>query len=271
MPQLTPELHQDVLAAMDAAAKAEILPRWRALEAGDVRTKSAEWDVVTDADVLAEEMLTASLRQLIDIPVVGEEATAANPALQDLVGSADACWVVDPVDGTRNFVNGQEDFACMVALVVGGRTQGAWITHPVVGRSMWAGVGQGTFIDGERIQASPPPQPDNPRGSIGARLFISDPESIQERANRIGTVEDIRFCAGWDYFDLISGAKDYVLFSRSLPWDHAPGGLMSVEAGLRVGRFDGSEYLPGDGRKGLLIAHPTVWEGIRDGLQLERA
>jgi fructose-1,6-bisphosphatase/inositol monophosphatase family enzyme len=263
---VTDDLHTAVLAAMQEATDSEVMPRWRALAEGDVRTKSAEWDVVTDADVLAERRLTLALRTFMDIPVVGEEASAANPALVDHVSDSEACWLVDPVDGTKNFVEGREDFACMVALVVSGRTQGAWITHPAVGRRMWGARGAGAHIDGEQVVAPVPRNSERPSGAVGARLFMEDADAVHERSRALGPVQDIRFCAGWDYYDLLVGAKDYVLFSRSLPWDHAPGGLLAQEAGLRIGRFNGDEYLPGDGRKGLLTAHPTVWERVRDGL-----
>ncbi len=267
-PTVTPALSDAVLAAMDQAAQAEILPRWRALTADEIRTKSAEWDLVTDADVLAEQRLTVALHALLDVPVVGEEATAADPSLLSLVGSSEACWLVDPVDGTRNFVEGKEDFACMVALVVGGRTEGAWITHPVPGRRLWGARGQGAWIDGGTVQAPPPTSVEAPSGAIGARLFMDDAEGVHARAARLGPVRDIRFCAGWDYYDVLVGTKDYVLFSRSLPWDHAPGGLLCQEAGFTVARFDGSEYLPGEERQGLLTAHPSIWEHVRDGLGL---
>lgn len=269
--EVTDQLHRAVLDAMREAADTEILPRWRALTEDEIRTKSAEWDLVTDADVNAERRLTVALKALIDLPVVGEEATAADASLTRHVADAPACWVVDPVDGTRNFVNGQEDFACMVALVVEGRTEAAWITHPAVDREIWGARGQGTWINGEKVTAPLPPEPASPRGSIGARMSIADPEQLFERARSLGPAKDIRFCAGWDYYDLIVGEKDYVIFSRALPWDHAPGGLLSQEAGLQVARFNGDEYLPGDGRPGLLIAHPTVWNTVRDTLHLQTA
>jgi len=263
---VTPTLTTAVLDAMAAAAEAEIMPRWRALTASEVRTKSAEWDLVTDADVLAEQQLTVALRELLDIPVVGEEATALDPSLVDLVASSDACWVVDPVDGTRNFVRGQEDFACMIALVEAGRTVAAWITYPAVGRAMHGSLGTGTYIDGSRVVVPAPPQPEALRGALGARAFTKDPEAIRAGASRLGPAADIRFCAGWDYLDIIEARTDYLLFSRTLPWDHAPGALLAQEAGLASARFDGSEYLPGDAAQGLLTAHPTVWSRVRDGL-----
>ena len=62
-PLVTPALSDAVLTAMREAAEAEVLPRWRALTADEVRTKSAPWDLVTDADVLAERRITAARRQ----------------------------------------------------------------------------------------------------------------------------------------------------------------------------------------------------------------
>jgi fructose-1,6-bisphosphatase/inositol monophosphatase family enzyme len=259
---VTTSLSDAVLASMYDAAEAEILPRWRSLTADDIRTKAGPWDLVTDADVLAERRITADLKALLDIPVVGEEATAADPSRLSLVADAEACWVVDPVDGTRNFVHGQEDFACMVALIVGGRTHAAWITYPAVGRELHGASGSGAFLDGTRVMAPAPPDVNELRGALGARAFVTDPAAVYEAAGSLGPVRDIRFCAGWDYLDMVEGAKDYVLFTRTLPWDHAPGSLLCVEAGLTSLRPGGEEYVPGDGGAGLLTAHPSVWGRI---------
>ncbi len=260
------DLSLAVLEAMRDAADAEILPRWRSLAAHEIRTKSDPWDLVTDADVNAERMLTESLRALIDLPVVGEEATAAHPALVDVVGHEGSCWVVDPVDGTRNFVKGLETFACMVALVTDGRTQAAWITYPSTGREMHAFRGGAAFLDGELLVA-PTPRAGAPlRGAIGARLHLGPGSKVIERAAQLGPATPIRYCAGWDYLDVVTGETDYVSFSRSLPWDHAPGSLICLEAGLDSQRHDGTEYLPGDGRDGILTAHPSVWQRVADTL-----
>jgi len=263
---ITEDLSNAVLAAMADTAAAEIMPRWRTLKASEIRTKSADWDLVTDADVNAEIMLTAALKTLIDIPVVGEEATAADASLLDIVGAPGACWVVDPVDGTRNFVDGKESFACMIALVDEGRTQAAWITYPTTGREIHAAAGIGAFLDGERIVTPPPAEPLALRGAIGARFDQGGRDAVLERASALGPASPIRFCAGWDYLDVITGLTDYVSFSRTLPWDHAPGSLIAREAGLDSRRHDGSEYLPGDGGSGILTAHPSVWQRVADAL-----
>jgi len=251
---------------MADATAAEIMPRWRSLKASEIRTKAHEWDLVTDADVNAEIMLTAALKDILDIPVVGEEATAADASLLDIVGAPGACWVVDPVDGTRNFVAGKETFACMIALMDDGRTQAAWITYPTTGREIHAALGVGAFLDGERFMAPIPASPRALRGAIGARMDATDRGTVLKRADTLGPATPIRFCAGWDYLDVVTGLTDYVSFTRSLPWDHAPGSLIAREAGLDSRRHDGSEYLPGDGRRGILTAHPSVWQRVADAL-----
>jgi len=263
---ITAELSRAVLAAMADAAAAEIMPRWRSLKASEIRTKSHEWDLVTDADVNAEIMLTAALKDILDVPVVGEEATAADASLLDIVGAPGACWVVDPVDGTRNFVDGKETFACMIALMDDGRTQAAWITYPTTDREIHAALGVGAFLDGERLMAPVPASPHALRGAIGAPMDATDRGTALERADTLGPATPIRFCAGWDYLDVVTGVTDYVSFTRSLPWDHAPGSLIAREAGLDSRRHDGSEYLPGDGRSGILTAHPSVWQRVADAL-----
>jgi fructose-1,6-bisphosphatase/inositol monophosphatase family enzyme len=104
------------------------------------------------------------------------------------------------------------------------------------------------------------------RGAIGARIDPGDRGTVLDRAATLGPASPIRYCAGWDYLDVVTGITDYVSFTRSLPWDHAPGSLIAREAGLDSRRHDGSEYLPGDGRDGLLTAHPSVWQRVADAL-----
>lgn len=263
---ITPELSRAVLAAMKEATDAEVMPRWRSLEDAEIRTKTAEWDLVTDADEGAERLLTVALRELVDVPVVGEEATSKNASLLDLVDREGAVWVVDPVDGTRNFVRGTEAFGCMVALIDDGRTLASWITYPAVERHMHAVRGVGAYLDGERITASAPHDPEALRGAVGAAFYAGDGQAMMDRAATLGPAQPIRFCAAWDYLDVATGVTDYVSFSRTLPWDHAPGTLICEEAGLMARRPTGAEYLPGDGGSGILTAHPSVWQRVADAL-----
>lgn len=90
-----------------AAAKSEILPRFRRLRPEDVRVKSAPDDLVTEADLAAEDAISTALaRDFPDVLILGEEAVASDPALLDRLPQAELAFVIDPVDGTWNFAAG---------------------------------------------------------------------------------------------------------------------------------------------------------------------
>ena len=124
----------DMLSVADLVrevAAEEILPRWRNLTVGDVRTKSKSGDLVTVADHAAEVALTMRLGEAYpNSHVVGEEAVAANPRVLEYLRRAEPVWVIDPIDGTRVFSQGGTTFDVMVALVVGGRPIAGWIYAP---------------------------------------------------------------------------------------------------------------------------------------------
>src|SRR5690606_27981127 len=97
-------LHAEMHALLRDVSARAILPYYRKLAADQVTAKAAD-DVVTVADNLSEEMLAEGLARIIPgLPIVGEEAAHAYPAVQDRL-SGD-CWIVDPLDGTRNFAKG---------------------------------------------------------------------------------------------------------------------------------------------------------------------
>src|SRR5438128_8098901 len=117
-----------VAALMRETAAAELLPRFRKLAKEDVRLKRPG-DFVTVADVAAEQRLASGLAAILPgVPVVGEEAAETDPGLLELIGRRDeACWIVDPLDGTANFAAGKDRFAIIVSLVRDGKTIGGWI------------------------------------------------------------------------------------------------------------------------------------------------
>src|ERR1700730_18899544 len=89
-------------------AAAELVPRFRTLSKEEIRFKRPV-DVVTVADVASEQRLAVGLARILPgVPVVGEEAVEKDPGLVDLIGRpGEACWIVDPLDGTANLPSGQ--------------------------------------------------------------------------------------------------------------------------------------------------------------------
>ncbi|MER5636863.1 inositol monophosphatase family protein [Kitasatospora sp. NPDC002227] len=253
----------------EASAEA-VEPRFRALAAGEVLEK-APGEVVTVADREAEAIISRRLRELLPVPVVGEEAVAADPALARALVSEEAAWLVDPVDGTSNFVAGHPDFAVMASLVRSGRTVASWIWQPVAGVAYAAELGSGAWRDGNRLtRPAPAPQPEKWRGILKTRFL--DPAThhrLQTNARGLGEVTAGRFAAGIEYPLVATDEVDFILYWRTLPWDHSPGTLLVTETGGVCARLDGTPYHPEPpgGPDGLLVAaDPQTWEQLRAAL-----
>lgn len=242
-------LSTDAVADLLREVAAEVItPRFRSLGEGEVMEKNPG-DLVTVADREAEVLIAAALRAAYPAAaILGEEAYAADHDLMDRYLTAEHAFTVDPVDGTKNFVHGSPDHAVMVAEVVGGRTVRAWIHQPEHGVTWTAEQGAGTYRDGERMTCTPVPDDRDPQGVTSMWAL---------RGHALEGLPPMRLswvCCGVDYPKLIEGATDYIVYSRSNPWDHAPGTLLVTEAGGAVVHPDGSPYGPQSTRPGLVVA-----------------
>lgn len=256
-----------VALAIREVAEAEVAPRFGRLLASDISEKTPG-EVVTEADRACEKALTERLVRIRDIPVVGEEATADEASLTEQIAAAPAVWLVDPLDGTSNFVAGSTDHAVMVALVEHGLTVASWMWHPATEVMAHAVSIKGAWLNDRQITArSPDRRGDDLCGVLKKRFLPNDMRArVDSNSGVLAAGTEGRNCAGLDYPDLAVGAVDFLLYWRTLPWDHAPGALFAREAGLRADRLDGRRYEPGDDRFGLLVSHPAVWDEIRYAL-----
>ncbi|MFF9359880.1 inositol monophosphatase family protein [Streptomyces griseoluteus] len=223
----------DVEEAIRKAAATEILPRFRRLAEHEVDQKSGPHDLVTDADRLAERRLTEELSALLPgSVVVGEEAVHANPATYEAIRGDAPVWIIDPVDGTRQFVHGNDGFCTLVALAHRGTVLASWTYAPVREQFATAVRGKGAFLDGERLFAGPP----GPGRDL--KVAVSHPDYTtedQKRALRALWTDGVapRSCgsAGLEYLAIARGETDAVAFSWEAAWDHAAGLLLVEEAG----------------------------------------
>jgi fructose-1,6-bisphosphatase/inositol monophosphatase family enzyme len=264
-------MFEAVAAAMRQAAQTAILPRYRRLSAHEIAEKSPG-EVVTDADREAEAILTPVLQALLPgSRVVGEEAAAANPQLLHGLDEG-LIWLVDPLDGTSNFVSGEGPFAIMVGLLKNGQTSACWILDPQTGTEYQARKGFGANRNGRPMdRASRGSVVEHPSELHGAILTRFLPPDVRGRVERgrglLGETTSGMLCAGAEYPAIALGEQDFALFWRTLPWDHAPGALLVMEAGGHVARPDGSAYHPGDGQSGLLAAHSLAcWAEVYKAL-----
>ena len=247
---------QKVAAVMEEVAESEVIPRFRALGSDDVHEKAAG-EVVTVVDLAVERTLSERLPDLIPGSLmVGEEGVHAEPALMERLHDDGPVWIVDPIDGTRNFARGRDAFAIMVALVEAGETRAAWILEPASGRFGIAEAGSGAWMNGRRLQVAAPDKPEAMSGSLHASSYA--PKELGRRVdqgrNRVRAVKSLG-CAGAEYLRLAEGAVHFSLFTRLMPWDHVPGTLIHREAGGTSLCFDRGAYRADRYRElGLLMA-----------------
>ena len=259
-------------AILREAAAREVMPRFRALDRAAVRCKSGPLDLVTEADEAAERMIASRLADAFpDAVVIGEEAAAADPDLIGRLAGAARAIVVDPVDGTANYAAGLPLFGTMAALIEDGQTVAAVIHDPVCGDSAVATRGGGAFIvttggTREPLRVAAPASVADMAGKAGPRHFGADAPRLATAL--LGTLASWDYrCAAHEYRMAASGHCHFLLYSTTMPWDHAPGTLLFTEAGGHVARLDGTPYRAADLSGGLLAApDATSWHALRDAL-----
>lgn len=253
-------LYRPVTALMQQVAADIVLPRYQNLSADQIEEKAAD-DYVTIADKESELRLHEGLLAILpDAGVIGEEATAADPKVLDRAGIG-LNWIIDPIDGTGNFAAGRPPFGIMIGLVQDGIIMAGWILDPLTGRLCHAAKDGGAFVNEERITARESGA-DLPIAAL-AVYFMTAEQRTDIAARSVGklTLVDIPRCAAEQYPRIVLGQNDISVFERSLPWDHAPGALFVNEAGGRLTRQDGTPYVVGDTRRGLLGASsPRMWD-----------
>jgi fructose-1,6-bisphosphatase/inositol monophosphatase family enzyme len=263
----------DVAALLRDAARAEIMPRFRNLAAGEVRSKSGPLDLVTAADEAAERLITAGLRaRFPGCVVVGEEAAEADKSLLGLLADADLAFVVDPIDGTANFAAGLPLFGVMVAAIRRGEVIASAIYDPMGDDTALALRGEGAWTEtpsGRRsdLRVAAPASIGQMAGVVSWR-FLPEPMKSVAVANlsRLAASYDYR-CAAHQYRLIAGGYCHFLMYFRLLPWDHAPGWLLHREAGGYAARFDGSAYSSSHTDGGLICAPDRAcWEALREAL-----
>jgi fructose-1,6-bisphosphatase/inositol monophosphatase family enzyme len=254
-------MHADVEALIRDVVAEEAIPRFGRLAEGEVREKKGPLDLVTVADRRVEERLTAALCGLLPGSVViGEEAVYADPSLKDALAGDEPVWIIDPIDGTSNFVRGDPSFVTLVALAHGGELLASWIHHPVSGWMAVARRGEGALLDGEPLRIAVG-EPVGPVLMASARPAHLTGEQY-ERFYGLGPAHGVKACAsgsaGCDYLDVARGQLDAVAYVYDNPWDHSAGILLVAEAGGTVLGAAGRPWRMADGARPFTASRDTA-------------
>jgi fructose-1,6-bisphosphatase/inositol monophosphatase family enzyme len=275
MPFSEQDLHQ-VGDALAIAARTEIMPRFRKLKSTQIRQKSSALDVVTDADEAAEAAIgTALAATFPGAIIIGEEGTHRNPSLLQAVGSAELAFLVDPVDGTKNFVCNLPLFGVMAAAAIRGEIVAGVIYDPLCRDWAYALRGGGAWMeqeDGSRIPLRvAKPAPVSAMEGIVATGFLTEPlrSTVLGNLTKLAASTNLR-CAAHEYRMAAAGYCHMLLYNRLMPWDHAAGWLLHREAGGYSAHFDGTPYQAAHLTGGLICTpDENSWHLVRSAL-LER-
>lgn len=228
----------------------------------DVDTKSSDTDVVTAVDVESERLIRARLAELRPgEPVVGEESGGASDEQPGAV-----TWVVDPIDGTVNFLYGIPQFAVSVGAQIDGVSVAGAVVEPVSGRCWTATRGAGAWLDGRRLAVSEPPSLDKTLLGTGFAYVVERrAEQAAMTARLLTRVRDIRRrgAASLDLCAVAAGWTDAYFEHGLHRWDWAAGALVAEEAGAIVS-LPGQD--PGLGTDGTLAAAPSIAAELREEL-----
>jgi len=240
--------------ALEAGALAA---RRRAEGVEVVDRKSSSVDVVTAADRETEALIRARLGELRpDDGFFGEESGAER-------GSSGLTWIVDPIDGTVNFLYGIPHYAVSIAVVEGEPDPLTWtalagcVVNPAIGEVYTASAGGGAYLGERRLEVAA--SVDLSQALVATGFAYSSEERARQGAVVAGLlprVRDIRRMgtASLDLCSVASGRAN-AYFERTLsPWDHAAGALIAREAGAVVkGRADAAPS-----RDFILAAEPAL-------------
>jgi myo-inositol-1(or 4)-monophosphatase len=247
---------------------AELARQMRVEGVSGVTTKSTETDVVTAADQATERYVREELHRLRpDDAVLGEEAgLTAGVQVEETGQSAGAVrWIVDPIDGTVNYLYGIPHYAVSLAAEVDGIVVAGVVRNAATGEEWTATLGGGAWRGDVRLSGSGVTHLGQ---SLIATGFGYAAARREHQARVVGAllpmVRDIRRF-GAASLDLCYAAEGRVdgYYEKGLNlWDHAAGGLVATEAGLRVGGLAGAAA----GLDLVVAAAPGIWSDLHDAL-----
>ena len=223
-------------------------------------TKSSATDMVTEFDKAAEALIVGGILDARPSDaIIGEEGT-------DTAGSSGIDWLIDPIDGTTNFLYDLPGWAVSIAARSALGTEVAAVFVPTTNELFTAIVGQGALLNGRRLQCS---NTSDVTLALVATGFSYQVERRRRQAQRVASllprVRDVRrFGAAAPDLCYVAAGRVDAYFEQWLgPWDLAAGELIAREAGCRTGSLDGGPVRPDS----VLAANPLLYSKLQSLIQ----
>lgn len=217
---------------------------------------------ITDVDLHTQAVLTGALLELAPYAaILAEEDRSPTPiewSAEQLV------WIIDPIDGTTNYVAGGKEWGVQVAAWTPRGLCGGWIVCPDAGWVLCAHDGADMVIEAPPLESG-----HNPDCLVAARGDWTEGHVEALEGRSLGSIRGTRSCA-IDYAEFVTRRVRALCYRRSYAWDHAPGIYLARRVGAVVTRWDGRSYDPSIVGEGLLVAadgadQKRVWELLRPG------
>ena len=227
---------------LSAQAGAQQLLAWR--DRFQAREKSSR-DFVTDADLASEKAICEVIKQHFpDHAILGEESAASSAPAAELL-SASYCWVIDPLDGTTNYLHQFPRYAVSVGLVASGRLQAGVVIDPLLNETFAASREEGATLNGKPIRVSDTKSVESALVAISFPPDLThDSPDLQSFLNAAIRCRAVRRTgsAALNLAYVACGRLDAHWAHQIHPWDAAAGVLLIEEAGGTVTASQGGPF-----------------------------
>lgn len=261
------EILPQVEAAVRAVAREEIMPRFLQV----VREHKSDGSVLTAADLAAQHFLARALRDIADLPTIGEEMPEADQRAA-LAAGDEGLWCFDPVDGSTNFLVGLPYFAVSVALIRRGRAVLGVTYAPIADEMFTATLGGGARLNGETLPLRTP-EPLLAKSVALVDLKRLPPALAATLASHSPYYSQRNFGASvLERCYLAAGRADLLLHGGQLLWDYSAGALLLREAGGAASTLDDDDFddAPPWRRSVVAALDPKVQDQWRDWVRQHR-
>jgi myo-inositol-1(or 4)-monophosphatase len=230
-----------VIAAVKLVTAEEVMPRYLKV----AHQRKSDGSLCTEADLAAQSALSKKLQAILNVPVVGEEMTAAEQRARWKTGH-DGLWCIDPIDGTSNFVRGLPYFAVSVALLREGKSVLGVVYDPVANEMFAAEYQRGAFLNNEKLLGREAAVP------LAHALACVDLKRLKKKlvmqlASQPPYSSQRNFGASaldWCYSAV--GRYDMYLHGGQKLWDYAAGALIFMESGGHACSIEYDDFAEGD-------------------------
>ena len=214
-------------------------------------------DFVTNIDKECEIMIVNALRATYpEHQITGEESVNNN-----VRADAEYSWIIDPIDGTFNFVRQFPHFCISIACLHKGKLEHGVIVDPIRNEEFVSSRGKGCQLNGQRVRVSPKQDLDGALIGMGGATIDSEKQSqlyAKLRAERSNIREQGSACLDLAY--VACGRLDGLWMYNLKPWDMAAGALMIIESGGLIGDFHGGAEFMKNGN--VVAGNPKCFKAL---------